>query len=62
MDDLSASWTHADLSPYQQDVSELPETGSLTTWGDTDPDHDFEGTRLWIRNLMSSSQIRMMAI
>jgi len=40
-DDSSASWTIADLSQYQQDVSELPDTGSLTTWGDTDIDPEF---------------------
>ncbi len=41
-DDSSASWTPADLSQYQQDILEMPETGSLTTWGDTDFDQDFE--------------------
>jgi hypothetical protein len=42
MDDASASWTPADLSQYQQDILQMPETGTLTTWGDADLDEDVE--------------------
>ncbi len=45
-DDPTTSWTPADLSQFQQDVSRIPETGSLTTWGDPNFDDDFE---LWPR-------------
>ncbi len=41
-DDPTASWTPADPSQFQQDLSQMPETGSLTTWGDGDFDDDFE--------------------
>lgn len=39
-DSATASWTPADPSQYQQDMSESPETGSLTTWADSDFDDD----------------------
>ena len=41
-EDLTASWTPADLGQYQQDLSQMPDSGSLTTWGDPDFDEDFE--------------------
>ena len=43
-EDPTTSWTPADLSQFQQDLSQMPQTGSLTTWGDPDFDDDFE---LW---------------
>jgi tetratricopeptide (TPR) repeat protein len=41
-DDRNASWTPSDPSQFQQDLSQMPDTGSLTTWGDADFDDDFE--------------------
>lgn len=41
-DSPNTSWTHADPSQFQQDLSQMPETGSLTTWGDAEFDDDFE--------------------
>jgi tetratricopeptide (TPR) repeat protein len=41
-DDPTASWTPADPSQFQQDLSQMPETGSLTTWRETDFEDDFE--------------------
>ncbi len=41
-DDPNASWTPADTSQFQQSLSQMPETGSLTTWGDGEFDNDFE--------------------
>src|SRR5512146_1648171 len=41
-DGPNTSWTPADPSQFQQDLSQMPETGSLTTWGDGDFDDDFE--------------------
>ena len=37
LDDSTASWALADLTRYQQDISESPEPGSLTSWGE--PEH-----------------------
>ena len=37
-----STWTPADLGQFQQDVSQMPDTGSLTTWGDAEIDDDFE--------------------
>jgi len=40
LDDSTASWALADLTRYQQDISESPETGSLSTWGEPEPSGD----------------------
>jgi tetratricopeptide (TPR) repeat protein len=40
LDDSTASWALANLTRYQEDISESPETGSLTTWGGTEPSED----------------------
>ncbi|MGE5073292.1 MAG: tetratricopeptide repeat protein, partial [Anaerolineae bacterium] len=37
---LAESWTPADPSQFQQDVSQMPEMVSLTTWGESDIDDD----------------------
>ena len=42
IEDRIESWSPTDLGQYQQDVSQLPATGSLTTWGDADLEDDFE--------------------
>jgi tetratricopeptide (TPR) repeat protein len=42
--DPNTSWTPADLSQFQQDVSQMPQAGSLTVWRDADFEDDFE---LW---------------
>jgi tetratricopeptide (TPR) repeat protein len=42
VDEPSQSWTPADTSQYQEDLSQMPETGSLTTWGETDFGDEFE--------------------
>ena len=36
------SWTSSDPSAFQQDVSQMPETGSLTSWGDREATEEFE--------------------
>lgn len=41
-EELNASWTSADLTDVQQDLSQVPEAGSLTTWGDSEPEEEFE--------------------
>ena len=43
-DSLHESWTPADPSQFQQDLAQMPQSGSLTTWGDAevDADEDFE--------------------
>ncbi len=41
-DDPHESWTAADPSQFQQDLSQMPETGSLTTWRDAEPEDEFE--------------------
>jgi tetratricopeptide (TPR) repeat protein len=41
-DDLTTSWTPADPSEFQSNVSRIPGAGSLTTWGDGNFDDDFE--------------------
>jgi len=40
LDDSTASWALANLTRYQEDISESPETGSLTTWEGTEPSED----------------------
>jgi len=42
LDDSTASWALADLTRYQQDISESPETGSLSTWGEPSGDDDWD--------------------
>jgi tetratricopeptide (TPR) repeat protein len=42
-DDSTASWALADLPPYQEDISESLETGSLTAWGEPEfEDEDWD--------------------
>jgi tetratricopeptide (TPR) repeat protein len=40
LDEATASWALTDLTRYQQDLSESPETGSLTIWGEPEPSGD----------------------
>ena len=40
LDESTASWALANLTRYQEDISESPETGSLTTWGGTEHSED----------------------
>jgi tetratricopeptide (TPR) repeat protein len=40
LDDSTASWALTNLTRYQEDISESPETGSLTTWGGTEHSED----------------------
>lgn len=43
LDDSTASWALADIPRYQEDISESPDTGSLTIWGEPDsPDEDWD--------------------
>jgi len=43
LDDSTASWALADLQRYQEDISESPETGALTIWGEPDAnDEDWD--------------------
>ena len=42
-DDSTASWALADLPRYQEDISESPENGSLTIWGEPEfEDEDWD--------------------
>ena len=41
-DDPNQSWTQADPSQFQQDLSCVPDSGSLTTWGESDFGDDYE--------------------
>lgn len=40
LDEATASWALTDLTRYQEDISESPETGSLTIWGEPEPSGD----------------------
>jgi tetratricopeptide (TPR) repeat protein len=40
LDDSTASWALADLTRYQQDISDSTEPGSLTIWGEPDGSED----------------------
>ena len=40
VDESTASWALANLTRYQEDISESPETGSLTTWGGSEHSED----------------------
>lgn len=42
--DPNTSWTPADLSQFQQDVSQVPQASALSAWGEPDFEEDFE---LW---------------
>ncbi len=41
-DDPRQSWTPADPTEFQQDVSQMPQAGSQTTWGDAELEDTFE--------------------
>jgi tetratricopeptide (TPR) repeat protein len=40
LDESTSSWALADLPRYQEDLSESPETGSLTIWGEPDTEEE----------------------
>jgi tetratricopeptide (TPR) repeat protein len=40
LDNSTASWALADLARYQEDISESPETGSLTVWGEPEVEEE----------------------